>query len=151
MSVKPYLDSLQMIESKNTSCALCGDSSTSAKSAVEEYSLQVPGMALCWSCAESAANTFWKKHSGEWLTWPNEEKATAYSATKKSIPQSLRTKVFERDMYRCLRCGSHQDLSADHIVPESEGGPTSEENLQTLCRPCNSWKATQTINFRGKA
>jgi len=151
MSVIHYSNSLQIIASKDTRCALCGDNSISAKSAIEEYSLQVPGMALCWACAESAANAFWKKHSGEWLTWPNEVTVTARAAVKKSIPQGLRTKVFERDMYRCLRCGAHQDLSADHIIPESEGGPTSEENLQTLCRPCNSWKATQTIDFRGEA
>lgn len=28
-------------------------------------------------------------------------------------------------------------LQADHIYPESKGGPTTLENLQTLCKPCS--------------
>jgi len=62
---------------------------------------------------------------------------------KKVISQSLRTKVFERDEYRCLHCGTHVDLCADHIIPESKGGETSESNLQTLCRSCNSKKGAK--------
>lgn len=62
---------------------------------------------------------------------------------KKHISQALRTKVFERDMYRCIRCGTHLDLCADHIIPESKGGETTEANLQTLCRPCNSTKGVK--------
>lgn len=61
---------------------------------------------------------------------------------KARIPSSLRTLVYERDAYRCVGCGGHTALSIDHIIPESEGGPTTEINLQTLCRPCNSAKGT---------
>lgn len=66
------------------------------------------------------------------------EPSAAYR--KKVIFQKLRTAVFERDMYRCVRCETHLDLCADHIVPESKGGETSIDNLQTLCRSCNSSK-----------
>ncbi len=59
---------------------------------------------------------------------------------KKAIPNKLRTAVFERDMYRCVRCGSHKQLCADHIVPEVKGGDATMDNLQTLCRPCNTKK-----------
>lgn len=68
---------------------------------------------------------------------------------KKKIDNLLRTAVFERDAYRCLRCESWSDLRADHVIPEAEGGEASLENLQTLCRSCNSWKGTKTIDFRG--
>ncbi|WP_316886341.1 HNH endonuclease [Ralstonia thomasii] len=75
-------------------------------------------------------------------------------ATKRKkavIPQSLRQQVFERDAYRCLCCGSHLDLRADHVVPESEGGAASLENLQTLCLSCNSRKGTKTIDYRASS
>lgn len=59
---------------------------------------------------------------------------------KARIPHPLRRQVFERDAYRCKHCGDWHDLCADHIVPESKGGPTTLANLQCLCRPCNSRK-----------
>ena len=32
----------------------------------------------------------------------------------------------------------------DHLVPESQGGPTIRENLWLACRRCNEFKGTQT-------
>lgn len=67
----------------------------------------------------------------------------APAKTKAVISAGLRTQVFERDAYRCKHCGTHKDLRADHIHPESKGGPTTLENLQTLCAPCNSKKGAR--------
>lgn len=67
---------------------------------------------------------------------------------KKAIPPTLRTAVFERDLYRCLACGAHVDLRADHVVAEVNGGPTTFENLQTLCASCNSRKGTSSVDYR---
>ncbi len=93
---------------------------------------------ICHDCAEIVANTFNYVHFCRWLTWENEKKNK-----KKTIANGLRKKVFERDMYRCVKCNSHQDLCCDHIYPESKGGETVFENLQTLCRSCNSKKGTK--------
>ena len=62
------------------------------------------------------------------------------SQSKANMDASLRLKVYERDGYQCLHCGVRKDLSLDHIHPESKGGATTLENLQTLCRSCNSKK-----------
>lgn len=62
------------------------------------------------------------------------------SKKKKVIGPGLRRLVHERDQYRCVRCGTWKHLTCDHIIPESKGGPTTLENLQTLCQPCNSSK-----------
>jgi hypothetical protein len=59
---------------------------------------------------------------------------------KKTISRTLSKAVFERDLYRCKHCGTHKDLSVDHIYPESKGGDLDMDNLQTLCRSCNSKK-----------
>lgn len=67
----------------------------------------------------------------------------AKSCTKAAIKQSIRTQVFERDFYRCLHCGTHKDLTVDHIHPESLGGSLELGNLQTLCRSCNSSKGVR--------
>lgn len=62
---------------------------------------------------------------------------------KAKINGTLRRQVFERDAYRCVSCGGYQDLCIDHIVPESKGGPTVFENLQAMCRSCNSKKGAR--------
>lgn len=62
---------------------------------------------------------------------------------KERIPASLRKKVLERDGYRCRHCGGHEHLAADHVYPEALGGKATLDNLQTLCRSCNTRKGTQ--------
>lgn len=59
------------------------------------------------------------------------------------MPQDLRWAVFARDNYTCQRCGSGLRLEADHIKPYSLGGPTTFENLQTLCHDCNAAKGAR--------
>lgn len=42
---------------------------------------------------------------------------------------------------RCVSCGRGDlPLAADHIVPLSKGGPDTADNIQPLCKPCNSSK-----------
>lgn len=60
-----------------------------------------------------------------------------------AIPDSARQFVYDRDGRRCLHCGTTKALSLDHIFPYSLGGTDDPENLQTLCRPCNSKKGAR--------
>ena len=60
---------------------------------------------------------------------------------KKSIPPALRWAVFKRDGYKCRKCGCETNLHCDHVYPESKGGKTVMENLQTLCWRCNISKS----------
>lgn len=59
------------------------------------------------------------------------------------IPDSVRRAVYARDGHACLHCGTTERLSLDHIYPYSLGGEDTIENLQTLCRPCNSRKGVR--------
>jgi len=61
-----------------------------------------------------------------------------------------RRQIFERDAYRCCNCESYKDLVIDHIEPVSQGGTNAQENLQTLCRRCNTIKRTHAIPFQQK-
>lgn len=62
---------------------------------------------------------------------------------REDILASLRERIYRRDGYRCLECGSADDLTLDHVHPHSRGGADTEENLQTLCRSCNSRKGAR--------
>jgi hypothetical protein len=63
------------------------------------------------------------------------------------VPRAVFEAVMKRDGYRCQEagCGATEDLTIDHkIVPWSEGGSSTDpENLQVLCRSCNSRKGTR--------
>jgi 5-methylcytosine-specific restriction endonuclease McrA len=53
--------------------------------------------------------------------------------------------------FTCLRCGRQApdiELTVDHVVPLSQGGRNSIENLQPLCRACNTSKHARTIDYR---
>lgn len=56
--------------------------------------------------------------------------------------------LLERDGGVCLVCGTTENLSADHVIPMSLGGPHSLDNLQILCRSHNAKKHTQAWDFR---
>lgn len=58
-----------------------------------------------------------------------------------------RRNVFVRDAYRCQYCaiqlGVHE-LTIDHVVPRSQGGAASWDNLVSSCAPCNRRKGGRT-------
>ena len=58
------------------------------------------------------------------------------------VSNKMRFKVYERDGYRCVRCGrKNVDLEVDHIFPIAKGGKSNFSNLQTLCHRCNALKS----------
>ncbi|MGH2878926.1 MAG: HNH endonuclease [Solirubrobacteraceae bacterium] len=67
-----------------------------------------------------------------------------------SARKRKRERIFARDGGVCLRCGSDEDLTLDHITPISEGGSNRDENLQTLCLACNEAKGTQSFSYLAK-
>lgn len=59
--------------------------------------------------------------------------------SERQISQHVSWAVYRRDHYRCRYCGTNQEpLTVDHLVLWEDGGPSTEDNLVTCCRKCNS-------------
>ena len=64
------------------------------------------------------------------------------------IPKALRNRVAAQAGHRCGYCRTSTFLvgtafEIDHIVPESLGGRTEEENLWLACPTCNGHKSNR--------
>ena len=92
---------------------------------------------LCESCCSEA--------------WKNYENARGGNCTanvkRKAISGALRVYIHNRDK-KCLKCGSHDNLTIDHVIPVSMGGTNHHSNLQLLCRSCNSIKGSYPEDYR---
>jgi len=50
----------------------------------------------------------------------------------------------------CLACGYKRPLTKDHVIPVYLGGSDAIENIQPLCKSCNSRKHARHIDYRKK-
>jgi len=55
-----------------------------------------------------------------------------------------RNRIYKRDNYQCVYCGSNKSLTLDHVIPKSRGGKNEWTNLVTSCFKCNLKKANRT-------
>ena len=69
--------------------------------------------------------------------WPSDR------PRRRPINGAIRIQVFERDAFRCVKCGSWENLTVDHIVPVVAGGAHHLDNFQTLCGSCNAAKGAR--------
>lgn len=73
----------------------------------------------------------------------------AQARRRAEVAVGLRFDVFKRDGFRCRYCGRSVDdgviLHADHVIPQSKGGPTTLENLVTACFECNIGKSNKDL------
>ena len=50
---------------------------------------------------------------------------------------------------KCLCCGRDDvKLASDHVIPISRGGSSNIDNIQCLCKSCNSSKGDKYIDYR---
>lgn len=68
---------------------------------------------------------------------------SSYDRIPKKMVRLSRLNIYLRDQHTCQYCGvqmKRSDLNLDHVVPRSQGGKTSWENVVTCCLPCNHKK-----------
>lgn len=90
----------------------------------------------------------------EWYNNHRDEQVSRCASRVRSLDRRLTINeiefLLEKYEYKCVICGydneQHlidygQRLHFDHIIPFSKGGKTETNNLQLLCRSCNSSKS----------
>lgn len=86
----------------------------------------------------------------------NPEKATVLRAKRRNLEHNLTETFTEQEWrelckkydYRCLMCGEKKPLTHDHVIPLSKGGRGTIDNIQPLCKSCNSTKRAKIMDFR---
>ncbi len=81
------------------------------------------------------------------LLVPRIVRLTLYDKVPKSTVRFNRKNLFARDNHSCQYCGQRKplsQLSLDHVLPRSQGGKTTWENVVCSCMPCNSRKGGRT-------
>ena len=62
----------------------------------------------------------------------------------RAFPEGMKQEAYELQKGVCLHCKKHFELTgmeADHRTPWHEGGKTTKENCQLLCKECNRRKS----------
>ena len=66
---------------------------------------------------------------------------------REPISKKLRFEVFKRDGFTCQYCGrkfATSELSLDHVIPRSQNGRTTWDNIVCCCVKCNVKKGGRT-------
>jgi 5-methylcytosine-specific restriction endonuclease McrA len=95
------------------------------------------------------------RNSREWAK-RNREKAQArvrqYRARKANCVSTLTAAEwkFIREAYgsKCLKCGATEKITLDHVIPIVMGGSNTADNVQPLCKSCNSKKHDKIEDYR---
>ena len=77
---------------------------------------------------------------------------SAYEHLPKGKVRFSRLNIYARDHDTCQYCGKtlpRADLNLDHVLPRSQGGKTSWENVVCSCVPCNLNKGGRTPEQAG--
>jgi 5-methylcytosine-specific restriction endonuclease McrA len=78
---------------------------------------------------------------------PRVIRLLAYDKLPKQTVKFNRRNIFARDHNQCQYCGKKfptSELSLDHIVPRSQGGGSTWENIVCACVKCNVRKGGRT-------
>ncbi len=102
----------------------------------------------------SAAKAAFEPDKHDWLhtvrfqiAVPRVIRLLAYDKLPKARVKLNRRNLFARDRNRCQYCGHRfptTDLSIDHVVPRSQGGKTTWDNVVCACTRCNVRKGGRT-------
>jgi 5-methylcytosine-specific restriction endonuclease McrA len=75
-----------------------------------------------------------------------------YDRIPKQVVKFNRRNIFARDANRCQYCGKRWPthvLSLDHVIPRSQGGQSTWENVVCSCLDCNVRKGGRTPQQAG--
>ena len=102
----------------------------------------------------SAARAEFEPDAHDWIhtvrfqiAVPRIVRLLVYDKLPRATVKLNRRNLFARDHNSCQYCGKHfatSDLSIDHVVPRSQGGKTTWDNVVCACTRCNVKKGGRT-------
>lgn len=98
-------------------------------------------------CDTKRADEDWIRSVHFELQVPRVIRLVRYDRVPRQSLRFSRRSLFARDGHQCQYCGNRfppQQLSLDHVLPRSQGGDTSWENIVCCCRECNTRKGGRT-------
>lgn len=109
---------------------------------------------MVWLDKASVLSEYEETVNSKYLAWPVPAVIGLRHKTKRFVPEVKLTRqyLYARDQWRCQYCGERFPASAltfDHVIPRSQGGPTSWSNLVTCCVPCNQQKGDKSLDECG--
>jgi 5-methylcytosine-specific restriction endonuclease McrA len=95
-----------------------------------------------------------RQEDDDWIRTVNSEiqvprviRLLGYEKLPKQTVKFNRRNIFARDNNQCQYCGRKfptSELSLDHVIPRSQGGQSSWENIVCACVECNVRKGGRT-------
>ncbi|MCM0606381.1 MAG: HNH endonuclease [Xanthomonadaceae bacterium] len=95
---------------------------------LKTYSVKIPN---------TRRDISWSSKVGEEAKLPSISSSLNLKKMSRRIPISLQRQVYQRDLGKCMNCGSKYALTIDHIVPFAKVRTHELSNLRLLCRNCN--------------
>jgi 5-methylcytosine-specific restriction endonuclease McrA len=89
----------------------------------------------------------WVRTTRTWVPAPDVIVLKKYGEIPPRKMTFNRPNLYKRDEHQCQYCGDvlpGSELTIEHIMPRSRGGPTTWENCVAACADCNKRKADKT-------
>jgi 5-methylcytosine-specific restriction endonuclease McrA len=96
---------------------------------------------------QHTADDDWVRTVQSVIQVPRVIRLLAYERLPKQTVKFNRRNIFARDNNQCQYCGKRfptTELSLDHVIPRSQGGQSTWENIVCACLHCNVRKGGRT-------
>jgi 5-methylcytosine-specific restriction endonuclease McrA len=107
-----------------------------------------------WQEISELRSRLFKNEDDDWIRTPAAEiqaprviRLLAYDKVPRQTVKFNRRNIFARDNNQCQYCGRKfptSELSLDHVIPRSQNGATTWENIVCACVECNVRKGGRT-------
>jgi 5-methylcytosine-specific restriction endonuclease McrA len=147
---------VHIISVRRAICLLCKD-------AAEVVSLEEGQFATydfsTWRELSEYRARYFRQEDDDWIRTVNSEiqvprviRLMAYEKLPKQTVKFNRRNIFARDNNQCQYCGKKyptSELSLDHVIPRSQGGHNTWDNIVCACVGCNVRKGGRTPKQAG--
>jgi 5-methylcytosine-specific restriction endonuclease McrA len=142
---------IHIISVRRAFCLLCKDLAEVVS--LEDGQFTTYDFATWREVSEFRARNF-REEEDDWIRTINAEiqvprviRLLSYERLPKQTVKFNRRNIFARDNNQCQYCGKKfptSELSLDHVVPRSQGGISTWENIVCACVACNVRKGGRT-------